>query len=344
MKMKKVIIYVLLITAAAAAFAGYLENKAAPKPKEAKTETADSAQMPVIVWDKACKYNNTLKSADILAPVLFRMNSEGGFDELSSKEFTDSVNADVWGVFTNAFDPELTRTVMQNEEKRKQLCERTAELCNAYDLEGVNIDFENMYSDDSALFTEFIKDLSEKLHENSKILSVDVTKINKGSMFYSMCYDRGEISKYADYVILMGYDQYPRTSSVPGPVSALNWTEEAILDMLSEVPTEKFILGVPLYTRLWEQNGGVMVSSNALSMDESEQIKQENGGQSVLDTDSGLDYFEFENGGSKFSVWQENGSSLKKRIELAQKYNLSGIACWCLGFENTEADEILSEL
>ena len=40
--MKKVIIYVLLITAAAAAFAGYLENKAAPKPKEAKTETADS--------------------------------------------------------------------------------------------------------------------------------------------------------------------------------------------------------------------------------------------------------------------------------------------------------------
>lgn len=340
--MKKVIIYVLLITAAAAVFAGYLENKAAPKPKKEKSDAAVSSGMPVIVWDKACKYNNTLKSADVLAPVLFRMNSEGDFDELSSKAFTDSVNTDVWGVFTNAFDPDLTREIMQNGEKRQRLAAGVAALCDKYDIEGANIDFENMYSDDSALFTEFIKDLSEKLHEKGKILSVDVTKINKGSMFYSMCYNRGEISKYADYVILMGYDQYPRTSPVPGPVSALSWTEEAISDMLSEVPTEKFILGVPLYTRLWEQSGGVMVSSKAISMDESEKLKQENGGQSVLDNDSGLDYFEFENGGSKFSVWQENGSSLKKRIELAQKYSLSGIACWCLGFENSEADEILS--
>lgn len=342
--MKKIIIYILIVAAAAAVFACYLEKKPETKPQKGKTDTAVSAQMPVIVWDKACKYNNTLKGVDVLAPVLFRMNKDGGFDELSSKEFTDSVDADVWGVFTNAFDPELTREIMQSDEKRKNLAEKAAELTFSYDIEGVNIDFENMYSEDSAYFTEFIKDLSEKLHEKGKTLSVDVTKINKGSMFYSMCYDRAEISKYADFVILMGYDQYPRTSPVPGPVSAINWTEEAISDMLSEVPTEKFILGVPLYTRLWEQNGGVMVSSKAISMDESEQIKIENGGQSVLDPDSGLDYFEFENDGSKFSVWQENGSSLKKRIDLAKKYNLSGIACWCLGFENREADEILSEL
>lgn len=340
MKMKKIIIYIVLVTVAAAAFSWYLNTRS---EKDAEKKTIDAASMPVIVWDKECKYQNTLKCADILSPVLFRMDENGDFEHLSSKEFTDSINLEIWGVFTNGFDPDITRGVMQDAEKRSSVCDEIVSLCAEYEIEGANIDFENMYSDDRELFSEFIKELSEKLHENGKILSVDVTKINRGSMFYSMCYDRTEISKYADFVILMGYDQYPRTSKVPGPVSGIDWVENAISDMLSEVPTEKFILGIPFYTRLWEEKDGTVVSSNAISMTESENIKIENGLTAIKD-DSGLDYFEFYKDGSKFSVWQENENSLNLRIELAKKHRLKGIACWCLGFENEKADEILSEI
>lgn len=337
--MKRIILYIIVIFTAAALYGGYIaikNEKDSPVPD--KADVSDT--IPVIVWDKSCSYKNTLSCADIIAPVLFRMNSGGNFDELSSKEFTDSVNCEIWGVFTNSFDPDMTREIMQDGEKRGNLCDNVVSLCELYDIEGANIDFENMYSDDSGLFTEFIKELSEKLHRKGKILSVDVTKINRGSKFYSMCYNRSEISKYADFVILMGYDQYPRTSPVPGPVSGLDWTEEAISDMLSEVPTEKFMLGIPFYTRLWQTNSGEVVSSSAISMDESENLKNQNGGTSVTD-ECGLDYFEFENENGNFCVWQENTSSLIKRTELAKKYNLSGIACWCLGFESREADEIL---
>ena len=65
--MKKIIVYIVLVTVAAAAFSWYLNTRS---EKDAEKKPVEATSMPVIVWDKECKYQNTLKCADILSPVL----------------------------------------------------------------------------------------------------------------------------------------------------------------------------------------------------------------------------------------------------------------------------------
>jgi spore germination protein YaaH len=75
------------------------------------------------------------------------------------------------------------------------------------------------------------------------VLSVDVTVIAVNSNWSS--FDRAELSKYANYVALMAYDQHWGGSSVSGSVAQLTWVEQSLKNVLKEVPNEKLLLGVP---------------------------------------------------------------------------------------------------
>ncbi len=303
---------------------------------------------PVLVWDKNLTYSPEKASyANIISPPLYSLQNNNG--ELFMKELTETTgymegcDKPVWGMFTNGYNPDNTRAFITDDKKRLEIAEFITDAAVTHGMQGVNIDFENMYAEDAELFTLFIKDLSEKLHENNIILSVDVTKINKGSMFYSMCYNRAELSKYADYVILMAYDQFSRTSEVSGPIASIQWTEEAIQGMLPEVPTERFMLGIPFYTRSWEETDGVVTACPAISMTQSNELIKEHSASVSEDIETGLDYFEYSSDGKIYKVWQENADSVAKRCALAEKYNLAGIACWSLDYESADIDKILSE-
>ena len=75
------------------------------------------------------------------------------------------------------------------------------------------------------------------------------------------------MGEYADYIFLMAYDQYYAGSKKAGPVSGLNWAENAVKETLAEIPAEKLVLGMPFYTRYWETMGGNVVSTKAISME-----------------------------------------------------------------------------
>ncbi|NLY32823.1 MAG: hypothetical protein GX065_08510 [Firmicutes bacterium] len=120
------------------------------------------------------------------------------------------------------------------------------------DVDGINIDFENLGLENRDSFTAFMDKLAVETAKHGLALSVDVTKHAAGSS-WSVCYDREALGRICDYVILMAYDQYPAGSSVPGPVASHPWTRDAVNRLLEEVPARKTILGVPFYNRVWIQ-------------------------------------------------------------------------------------------
>jgi putative cell wall-binding protein/spore germination protein YaaH len=119
-------------------------------------------------------------------------------------------------------------------------------------VDGINIDFENLGLENRDSFTDFMDKLATQTAKKGLALSVDVTKHAAGSS-WSVCYDRAALGRICDYVILMAYDQYPAGSSVPGPVASHPWTRDAVNRLLAEVPAERIILGVPFYNRVWIQ-------------------------------------------------------------------------------------------
>lgn len=118
------------------------------------------------------------------------------------------------------------------------------------DVDGINIDFENMGLENRDKFTAFMTGLANKAKAQDFVLSVDVTRYAAGSS-WSLCYDRTALGRICDYVILMAYDQTPAGSSTPGPVAGHPWTRSAVDSLLTEVAPQKALLGIPFYNRFW---------------------------------------------------------------------------------------------
>jgi len=208
------------------------------------------------------------------------------------------------------------------------------------------MDFENMRTEDSDEYTLLIKELSIKAKEKGLSLSIDVTPINKYSS-WSTCYNRKELSKYADYIILMGYDQYWEGSPVSGSVAQLSWVEDSLVKMLEEVPEDKLILGVPFYTRLWKEtyeNGRTVVTSKALSMADGEKAIKDNNAIKVWDEESGQYYAEYKKDGSLYRIWLEDENSIRLKVKLANKYNIAGVASWRKGFEKPAVWDVIDSV
>lgn len=250
----------------------------------------------------------------------------------------------VWVLVGNNFDPDLTRQVLRDGEARRRLIRQLLVYCRLFSLDGINVDFENVYPSEKEAFVQFVRELGQLARLEGLPVSVDVT-VKSPSPTWSAFLDRRSLARVADYLVLMAYDEHYAGSPRPGPVASLPWVEKGIRGLLEEVPPERLLLGMPFYTRLWRQEGtsgsGSRPTSRALGMDEAEALLAQKGVSARPDPGSGQDYARWEEGGAVYQVWLENERSVAARLDLARKYGLAGVAAWRRGFEKPTVWEVI---
>lgn len=131
-------------------------------------------------------------------------------------------------------------------ETRNDLLNDILRHASAYD--GVQIDFEAIRPEDSGAYTSFLSDIKRKMPKN-KVFSVAVparTSIQKDAFPYST------IASIADRVVVMAYDEHWRTGA-PGPIASIGWCRRVCQFAKSQIPSQKLVMGVPLYGRLWQK-------------------------------------------------------------------------------------------
>lgn len=286
----------------------------------------------------------------VFSPTWFHLQENGLVINNADKNYVKWVHKEggrVWALFDNSFNPELTHKFLNDAALRIKTIQQILSFLELYELDGINIDFENMYLKDQDMFVQFIAELAPLVHEQKKTLTIDVT-FHSLSETWSMCYDRKRLAQKADYLMVMAYDEHGRSSPRAGSVSSLPWVEKGILKMLTEVPAEKLILGIPFYTRLWtetiDKQGKLKLDSKALSMEKAEAWIKEINGQVTFDLQSGQNYVEVKKEDSTYRMWLEDLYSIEKRIELMKKYNLAGVATWRRGFEKAEVWPAINNL
>jgi spore germination protein YaaH len=245
----------------------------------------------------------------------------------------------VWALVNNSFDPDLTAELLSDDQKRQFFAREIVNLAKEHKLEGLNIDFENFHYDYRDHFTSFIAELAELCRSENLILSVDVA-MPSGSEYWSMGYDRAALAAEADYIILMAYDEHWASSPVAGSVASLPWVEAGLQQLLKEVPPAKLILGVPFYTRLWviDETGVApqVVNTWSYSMMRAAEIAAENEAKITFDDQAGQHVATYEMEGLIYKMWLEDTASMRRRLELVEKYNLAGLAGWRRGLETPE--------
>lgn len=300
-----------------------------------------------LVWEHVHSKNPavgeipSLPGVNVISPTWFSLVNEQG--HVASKAHLPYVKwahdrgYQVWALFSNNFDPDLTQAVIGNYELRQKMIRQLLEYATLYDLDGINIDFENVYLQDKANLVQFVRELTPYLHDQGLVVSIDVT-IKSLSETWSLFYDRKALAETVDYMMVMTYDEHWAGSPKSGSVASLPWVEKGLKGVLEEVPNHKLLLGVPFYTRLWQEekddNGNIKVSAKAYSMGYIEEWLAARNLQPVLDAKSGQMYAEWrDDKGTVFKVWLENEGSMAKRAQLVKKYDLAGIAAWRRGFE-----------
>lgn len=288
----------------------------------------------------------------VVSPTWFHLaDDQGQLKNLADTRYVDWAHRNgyqVWALVTNDFNPDRTHAVLSSFEKRKNVILQLVHFAQIYQLDGINIDFENVYLKDRENLVQFVRELTPYLHEMGLVVSIDVT-IKSTSEMWSQFLDRKALAETVDYVMVMTYDEHWASSPKAGSVASLPWVERGLLGVLEEVPNEKLLLGIPFYTRLWKEEvneqGERVVSSKAYSMPAIETWLADRGVTPTLDEATGQYYAEYvdEQENAVYKVWLENEHSVRQRVELVHKYNLAGVASWRRGFEKPVIWEVIEK-
>lgn len=65
--------------------------------------------------------------------------------------------------------------------------------------------------------------------------------------------------------------------------------------------------------------------------------------QMQWDDSVGQNVAQSETSDARYTIWVEDEASLRKKLELLEKYQLGGVAEWKLGFENSAIWSVISE-
>ena len=296
-----------------------------------------------LVWDYYSEYvdapdrtGENMDGVNVVSPSFFSLtrgsngeiydNAEDGGAEYI--KWAHNNNYQVWAMFSNNSLKDTTSQILNDYEKRETMIENLMNLVEEYNLDGVNVDFENMNESDKDVYSRFLIELAPRLKKIGKTLSVDVTAPD-GSETWSLCFDRNTIANVADYIVFMAYDQYGTSSNKAGTTAGYNWVEANVKKFLGQedVDPEKIILGIPLYMRLWEEEEDGTAEPEVVNMRNMFDVLPENQ-EATWDEELKQYYVEYEEDGNKYKMWVENEKSVGEKINLANQYNLAGIAFW----------------
>ncbi|WP_339279679.1 glycosyl hydrolase family 18 protein [Paenibacillus sp. FSL W8-1187] len=294
-----------------------------------------------------------MEGVNVVSPTWFEVSDGSG--QIRSKAdasygaWARQRGMQVWALFSNAFDPDLTTKVLSSAETRFTMIRQLLAYAEMYKLQGINIDFENVRTSDKQNFVQFVRELSPMLHEAGLIVSIDVTPKSSSEM-WSLFLDREALIDSVDYMMLMAYDEHWASSPKAGSVASLPWVEASIKRLLDEdgVDPAKLVLSMPLYTRIWSESkgedGSVDVSSKAVGMDRIREIMRDRKLTPVFDEAAGQNYIEYaEKEGVRNRIWIEDERSIEARVELVHKYGLAGVATWARSFQTDSIWGVIHE-
>jgi len=304
------------------------------------------------------------KGLTTISPTWFHVqDTEGNIESIASADYVNYAhqsNVEVWAAIRD-FDGgigsfEESLELLSRTSRRENLINQLIAEALQVGVDGINVDFEMISDECGDHYIQFIRELSVRCRQNSLVLSID-NYVPKG---FNMQYNREEQGNVADYVVIMGYDEYYGGSPVAGPVSSYNYVKEGIEETLKEVPAEKVISGIPFYTRLWmetpkteqelaEQQGtdeaeyAANVTSEACDMYDARAKVDTAGAEIVWDDEAKQNFSTWTSDGVTYKIWLEDAQSIEPKLKLMKDNKLAGTAAWALGLEDTEIWQLIQQ-
>lgn len=280
----------------------------------------------------------------------FSVLSSGNLSPPSAWPWTDLINTahenGVKVILTAVnFNGSQIHQFLTNPDIKENFFQQLKTTIQTYNLQGVNIDFENISSDDrGVVLNGFMSDLSIFLHTEipGSEVSIAVPPVNWGGWQFM------GLAEACDYMFIMGYNFYGPWSGTSGACAPLTGgsynISNSIIYQFGEVANnypEKLILGVPYYGNRWETEDGEAYSAAIDHTNQPTYSIAKNTSDiygELWDGISQTAFCSYMESDSWYQVWYDSDSSLGLKYDLAESYNIKGIGMWALGYDSDKPE------
>jgi spore germination protein YaaH len=294
----------------------------------------------------AARVKDTKESINEISPCYFEIKNDGSLKITASidQKFINEMHdkgIKVVPFISNHWDRSLGRLALS---KRNKLADQIIDAINYYNLDGINVDLENLTEEDRDNYTDFVRLLRSKISKD-KTLAVAVAGNPRGfTTGWHGSYDYRALGEYSDYIMIMAYDEH-YSGGVAGSVAGIKFVEDSIKYALKWVPGEKVVLGIPFFGRIWKDGGGM--KGQGASLNDIQNLLWGYLSQVTFDyatlspkatvtiKASDIKPYIFGNrlDAGTYTIWYENEDSIKHKLRLVEKYGLKGTGSWSLGQE-----------
>ena len=235
---------------------------------------------------------------------------------------------------------------------RDKLAMDIAAAIERYKLDGVNVDIEGVGQAYRDAHTDFIRLLRKYIPAKKEVSVAVAANPNGWKTGWHGFYDYKGITQYADYLMIMAYDESWESPDSPiGPVSSQSFFERSIQYAInSGVPKDRIVAGLPFYGRMWKLDGPTLEDKSITGMGLSgfrvDPLVNQFNGKVTFDekTQSPYATFTIPKGASTFIgstkltegsyiIWYENEQSIKAKLRLPKLYEIKGTGSWALYHE-----------
>lgn len=276
----------------------------------------------------------------------YRLTASG---ELTTVDDTSALNAIAQKdaipmlVVTNftgeEFSPNITRQLFQNKDLQETFLENLLTILNQKNYRAVNFDFEENYPEDKELYNSFLRTITPKLREAgflvSTTLAPKISPTQPVAWFGGLDHDYTAHGEIVDFVILMAYDIGGWFQGAPMAVSPLPKVKEVLDYATSVLPSNKILLGLPLYGYDWTLPFDPKTDiAETIGPEQAVDRARKEGAMIQYDGVTQAPFYRyFDQGGQEHIVWFEDARSMEVKLNLVNDYNLRGVSYFPLGKE-----------
>ncbi|MBO1004754.1 glycoside hydrolase family 18 protein [Pseudogracilibacillus auburnensis] len=275
-----------------------------------------------------------------LSPFGYQANSDGTLKRPPLNNFPTIANANrnflvmvIANQSEGQFSSELAHTLLTDKQVQNTFLNNIIKEAKRVGFGDVHFDLERLFPADREPYNQFLRIARDRLHKEGILISTALapktSSTQKGEWYEGHDYKaHGEI---VDYTVIMtyewGYSGGPAMAVSPiGPVrNVLNYA-------LSEIPSNKIMMGQNLYGYDWTLPFVQGTTAKAVSPQRAIQIAVENNVAIQYDQTAQAPFFNYTDGaGKKHEVWFEDARSIQAKFDLVKELKLRGVSYWKLG-------------
>lgn len=227
------------------------------------------------------------------------------------------------------FSSELASKIINSPELTNTLLNNILNVVRTKGYYGVDFDFEYLFPEDREAYNNFLRTARDFLHKEGYSISTAIApklSSDQAGVLYE-AHDYAAHGEIVDRVIIMTYE-WGYIHSEAMAVAPINMVERVLQYAVTEIPSEKILMGVPNYGYVFDVPKKEGVPARLITNNEAIDIAREHNAAIEFDDVSATPFFQYYENGNLKEVHFDDARSIEEKVNLAIEFDLGGLSYW----------------